>query len=123
MDNLKLRALIASFPGAHQKAIQTLLSAIPQIKEIETVSSTRLALEQVITNPPDLLVTGANIPEDQVIELVQNWKTRTKSPYCIVVTLSESSNCLVQQAGADLILSTKSFARQLPEVLNQAFAQ
>lgn len=122
MDNLKLRALIASFPGAHQKAIQTLLSSIPQITVIETASSARSALEQINNCSPDILITGANLPESQVVELVQIVKTRKQSPYCIVVTISESPDGLLHQAGADRTLSSDTFAHQLPEVLKQEFA-
>jgi DNA-binding NarL/FixJ family response regulator len=122
MQNQHLRVLIVSRLGAHQKAIQAICASLPQFTRIETATSARQALEQIKNDRPDLLITGANLTEERVCELLSQVKEMPKPPYCIVLTLSEFSPCSDQKPGPDQVISTKSFGTRLPEILNEVYA-
>ena len=122
MQNRQLRVLIVSRLGAHLKAIQAICASLPQFTEIETATSIHQALGLVRNSLPDLLIMGANMTEDRVCELLGQVKTMPKSPYCIVLTLSEFSACFDQQPGPDQVISTRSFGIRLPEILNEVYA-
>jgi DNA-binding NarL/FixJ family response regulator len=121
MQNRQLRVLIVSRFGAHQKAIQAICASLPQFTIIETASSSRQALEMVRNSLPDLFITGANLDENQVCELISQVKKMPKPPFCIALTLSEFSNCFDQQLGPDQVISTRSFGSKLPEILNEVY--
>jgi chemotaxis response regulator CheB len=118
----KLRVLIVSRMGAHQKAIQTMCASLPQFSVVETVASMHQALEMVKNTLPDLLILGANLAEGQVCELVSRVKMMPKPPYCIALTIKEIDHCFDQQPGPDQVISTNAFAIRLPEILNEVCA-
>ncbi len=83
----KLRVLIVSALGAHQKAIQAVCASKPQIVGIDLATKTQQAFEMVRNNPPDLVILGVNIPESRVCELLSQIRTLPEPPYCIALTV------------------------------------
>jgi CheY-like chemotaxis protein len=123
VEHRKLRVLIVSAVGAHQKAIQAVCASEPQIMGIDSATKTQQAFEMVRYNPPDLVILGVNIPESRVCELLSQIRTLPEPPYCVALTVSEFGTCLDQSVGADQIIPTATFADRLPEILNQVFAK
>jgi chemotaxis response regulator CheB len=119
MEDRKLRVLIVSTRGAHQKAIQAMCASIPQIKVIDTAFDTLQAFEMIRNNPPDLVILGANLSESRVCELLGQIETMPNSPYCIALIISEYSNCFDQQIKAERLIPITTFAHRLPGILQQ----
>ena len=122
MENNKLRVLIVSNFGAHQKAIQAMCASIPQISDVYSVADTNQALEMVKTNLPDLMILGANLAESKVIEFLSRVTSMPFPPYCITLTLSDNDKSFDQNQCAGQIVSTRSFAVKLPEILSEVYA-
>lgn len=122
MDRRKLRVIIVSKMGAHQKALQAMCASIPEIAVIDTITTTQHVLEKVIESLPDLLILGANLAENRVCEMVSQIKTIPNPPYCIALTLTEFTHCFDRQPGPDKVISTGSFAIRLPDVLDEVYS-
>jgi hypothetical protein len=123
MNGRKLRVLIVSTRGAHQKAIQALCGSVPQITSIDTAVGTLQAFEMIREDPPDLVILGANLSVSLVCEFLSQVETLPNSPYWIALTVSEFGNCFDQQVSADRIIPTTTFAHRLPGILTQVSAQ
>ena len=119
----KLRVLIVSTMGAHQKAIQAMCASIPKISRIDTAGGTQQALEMVRSNPPDLVILGVTLAESRACEFLSQIRALPNPPYCIALTVSEFGACYDQHVSADQIIPTATFAHRLPEILERAVAQ
>ena len=123
MNGRKLRVLIVSTRGAHQKAIQVLCVSAPEIGSIDTSANIPQAFEMIKEDPPNLVILGANLSVSQVCEFLSQIETMPNSPYCIALTVSEFGNCFDKQISADRIIPTTTFAHRLPEILAQVPVQ
>ena len=123
MEPRKLRVLIVSTMGAHQKAIQAMCAAIPQIEVVDTAFSIPQAFEMVRDNPPDLIILGANLSKSRACEFLSQIGTIPNPPYCIALTVSEFGTCFDLNVGTDQIIPTTMFAHRLPEILEQVSAR
>ena len=123
MENRKLRVLIVSTVGAHQKAIQAMCASIPQINRIDTVTDTPQAYEMVKNYPPDLVILGVTLSQSSACELLSQIRALPNPPYCIALTVSEYGACFDQHISEDQIVPTTTFANRLPEILNLVYAQ
>lgn len=123
MEHRKLRVLIVSTMGAHQKAIQAMCAAKPQIKVVDTAFNIPQAFEMVHANPPDLIILGANLSKSRVCEFLSQVGTLPNPPDCIALTVSEFGTCFDLNVSTDQIIPTTTFAHRLPEILEQISAR
>ena len=122
MEHKKLRVLIVSKFGAHQKAIQTSCASMPQFEVVDTVADTNQALEAFKFDSPDLIILGANLAEIKVLEFLDQLSSMPNPPYCIALTLSDNDKVFRQHKGTCQTVPTRSFSNQLPEILNEVCA-
>lgn len=123
MASTKISVLIIARFGAHQKAIKAMCAALPQLSIIDTAVTPQQAIDILETSHVDLIIMGANLPANWICELLSRLKKLSVAPYLIALTHQEINSCLSELEAPNQVVSTRSIADRLPQILVDLYSQ
>ena len=102
------------------------LSIVPQVRQVDTASSSQEAFTFLQSSDPELVVLDVNMPGTNGIEILKHIRN-SKGPQPVVVMLTnETGNqfketCL--QSGADYYLDKSRDFLQIPNIIGELIAK
>jgi DNA-binding NarL/FixJ family response regulator len=105
--------LLVGKPGHLRDALQSLIGVAPGLDRLVTADTGLLALKVMREYRPSLVLVASDLPEAEVVELLQQIKEAWPETGCLVLTDSAQGRRQSLAAGADYVLSAGLSAGQL----------
>ncbi len=115
--------LLVDKPGLVRDALQCLLNAVTPLKVLLVADSVPLALEAARDARPHMILVGAGLPEEHVVELVRCIKREQPKTSCLVLTERARHSDMVRSAGADGVMAAGLPVSQVLPAIQQMLAR
>ena len=113
----KLKAVLASSPGAIQAPLRAMLESFPEIDLSGSTSGGLSALIKVREEQPSLLVIDGSLSESEVTHLLREVRREDSQLRCIVLVDTAREGERLLSAGADIVLMRDNFSECLLEAM------
>jgi DNA-binding NarL/FixJ family response regulator len=117
-----IRVVIADDEPAYRKAIEKTLTLAPECEVLAVCKDGQEALDAVLSDPPDVLLTDINMPRLNGIELVRRVLKQEKDVKVVILTVKEDDDTVYEafRAGALGYLLKTSTPQDVVEAIRLA---
>jgi two-component system NarL family response regulator len=109
----RLSTIIASLPGISEQSLRATFKSLPSVQVVGTASGCLSALQLVRDRQADLVVLDANLPLEDVRELLRQLDREGLATRSLVLTATSGQVRHALAAGADAALRRDASIRQL----------
>ena len=109
----RLLTVITSAPGVAVQSLRTTLESLPSIQIAGTTTGCLTALQMVGDRPTDLVVIDANLPLEEVQELLRQLGQEGRETHVLVLTQTTGEVYRALAVGADAALRRDASIQQL----------
>ena len=114
----QLTTIIASVPGVAEQSLKATLESLPSVQVVGTASGCLSALQMVRDSQADLVVLDANLPLEDVRELIRQLDQEGLATRSLVLATTNGQVRQALAAGADAVLRRDSSIRKLSEAVD-----
>ncbi len=100
----QLRTLVVSAPGIMGESLRALLASVPHVEIVGSAAGCLSACKMARDLVVDLVVIDANLPEPEVLTLLEELNNGSSSPHAVIFINSFSQKKRALVAGADAAL-------------------
>ncbi len=119
----QLRTLVVSAPGIMGESLRAMLASFPRITIVGSAAGCLSARNMARDLAPDLVVIDANLPEPEVLTLLEELNNGPSSPRAVIFINTTSQKKRALAAGADAALWRSDPSQLLVDTLFQFHAE
>jgi signal transduction histidine kinase len=116
-SNVRMKVLIVDGNKEHRREMVQALGDLTNVVIVGAVANLRTALYALAEAPPDVVVTGATLPDGDSALLAERIHRLPRAPHVVVVTESRDQQARYLAAGVDRCVTRDEDLRGLTEVV------